>query len=165
MQTIYATSRHRPREPRLDNQPRWLAPAVAAAVLEIGDLAPRLAGLLQVAAIPDRTVKAVLDWSELVADADAGSPFSLDRLRTVLPALVTAFVGAHTYSQAGPGEDGDRCVDLHDQGCGGLVGAVMSRLELIAAELYGEAGRRLAEATRGALADDLDRITAMVLGR
>ncbi len=54
----------------------------------------------------------------------------LDRNRTLLLALVTAIVGAHTYSRTDPGEDGDLHVDVHDQGCGTIVEAVWSRLDV-----------------------------------
>ena len=127
---------------------RWVSPAIAAAAFEIRDLAPGLTSLLYVETLPDATIQTILDWSEEVALPGAGGAFALDRLRTVLPALLTAYLGAHTYSQADPGEDGGRCVDLHDQGCGALVGAVMARLELIAAALHADEGRRLVAEAR-----------------
>jgi len=145
--------------------PRWLSPAVAAAAFEIRDLAPGLASLLYVEVRPDATVQAILDWSEEVAFPGAVGAFALDRLRTVLPALVTAYLGAHTYSQADPGEDGGLCVDLHDRGRGALVAAMRSRLDVIATALHGEEGRRLVAATHADLADHLDRIARLIVAR
>ena len=68
-------------------------------------------------------MQAFLDWSE-EAFSDVWQDLMLDRLRTLLLALVTAFVGAHTYSRTDPGEDGDLHVDVHDQRCGTIVEAV-----------------------------------------
>ena len=144
---------------------RWMDPAVAAAAFELQDLAPGLASLLYVGALPDATVRAILDWSEDLASSDSGRAFALERLRKVLPALVTAYLGAHTYSRADPAKERGRCIDLHDQGCGALVGAVMARLAVIAAALHGEDGRRIAAATRAGLADNLDRIATMIVAR
>ena len=163
--TAHGTSARRPVPAGAGAHPRWVSPAIAAAAFEIRDLAPRLSSLLYIRTLPDKTVQAILDWSEDAVSLDAGQAFALDRLRTVLPALVTAFVGAHTYSRADPGEDGDHCVDLHDQGCGVLVAAVRTRLELIAMALHGEEGRRLVAATHADLADHLDRIARLIVAR
>ena len=165
MQTnAHGTSARRPVPAGAGAHPRWLSPAIAAAMFDLQELAPRLSSLLYVRVLPDATVQAILDWSE-EASSDAGKALTLDRLRAVFPALVTAFVGAHTYSRADPGEDGGLCVDLHDQGCGALVGAMRSRLELIAMALHGEEGRRLVAATHADLADHLDRIARLVMAR
>lgn len=165
MQTNHETSGRPPVPSGARAHPRRLSPAIAVAVFELRDLAPGLSSLLHVSAIPDATVQTILDWSDEVC-VDAGQAFALDRLRTVLPALTRAYVGAHTYSRADPGEDGDRCVDLHDQGGrGALVGAVMSRLDVIATALHGDDGRWLVAATRAGLADHLDRIAAMIIAR
>ena len=101
--TAHGTSARRPVPAGAGAHPRWVSPAIAAAAFEIRDLAPRLSSLLYIRTLPDKTVQAILDWSEDAVSLDAGQAFALDRLRTVLPALVTAFVGAHTYSRADPG--------------------------------------------------------------
>ena len=163
--TAQGTSARRPVPAGAGAHPRWVSPAIAAAAFEIRDLAPRLSSLLYIRTLPDKTVQAILDWSEDAVSLDAGQAFALDRLRTVLPALITAFVGAHTYSRADPGEDGGHCLDLHDQGCGVLVAAVRTRLELIAMALHGEEGRRLVAATHADLADHLDRIARLIVAR
>ena len=163
--TAHGTSARRPVPAGAGAHPRWLSPAIAAAAFEIRDLAPRLSSLLYIRTLPDKTVQAILDWSEDAVSLDAGQAFALDRLRRVLPALVIAFVGAHTYSRADPGEECGRCVDLHDKGCGALVWRVMSRLELIAAALHADEGPRLVAEARSSLADHLDRIAALVMER
>lgn len=145
--------------------PRWLGPAAANACRELRDIAPSLSSLLYVPAMPDRTLHVLLAWAEIVAGEDTGSAFALDRLRTVLPALVTAFVAAHTYTRAHPGDNAGQVIDLHDQGCGRLVGTVMSHLGTIAAALHGDDGRRLACDARSDLAEHLGRIAALVVGR
>ena len=115
--TAHGTSARRPVPAGAGAHLRWLSPAIAAAAFEIRDLAPRLSSLLYIRTLPDKTVQAILDWSE-EASSDAGKALTLGRLRAVFPALVTAFVGARTYSRTDPGEDGDLHVDVHDQGCG-----------------------------------------------
>ena len=102
MQTNHGTSGRPPVPSAARAHPRWLSPAIAVAVFELRDLAPRLSSLLYVSAIPDTTVQTILDWSEEVS-VDAGRALAFDRLRAVFPAFVTAFVGAHTYSRADPG--------------------------------------------------------------
>lgn len=165
MQTTQGTSGRQPVLAGAGAHPRWLSPAVAAATFELRDLAPRLASLLYVTAIPDNTVRAVLEWSEDVISPDSGQAFALDRLRAVLPALTVAYVVAHTYSRSDAGEGVDQCIDLHDQGCGALVRAVRSRINVIAMALHGEEGRRLVAASHAGLADHLERITRLIMTR
>jgi len=70
-------------------------------------------------------VQAFLDRYE-EASSDAGQNFMLDRLF----ALVTAFIGAHAYSRTERQEDGDLHASVYNQGCGTIVEAVWSRLDV-----------------------------------
>ena len=145
--------------------PRWLGAAAANACFELRDIAPRLSSLLYVPAMPDRTLQVLLDWSEIVTGEDTGSAFTLERLRIVLPALVTAFIASHTYARSDQSENDGPCIDLHDHGCGSLVGTVISHLGTIAVALHADDGRRLAGAARSDLAEHLGRIAALVMRR
>ena len=80
MQTNHGTSGRPPVPSAARAHPRWLSPAIAVAVFELRDLAPRLSSLLYVSAIPDTTVQTILDWSEEVS-VDAGRALAFDRLR------------------------------------------------------------------------------------
>ena len=145
--------------------PRWLGPAAANACFELRDIAPLLSSLLYVPAMPDRTLQVILDWSETAGAHDAGPAFALDQLRTVLPALVTAFIASHTYTRSDQSNSSGPCIDLHDQGCGSLVGTVISHLGTIAVALHGDDGRRLAGAAQSDLVEHLGRIAILVVGR
>lgn len=144
---------------------RWASPATAAVYFELRDLAPLLSGLLYSQTIPDSTLQVILDWSEAIAAPDAGSTLDLDRLRTIFPALVVAFVAGHTYARADPGENGGDCIDLYDQGCGTLVATVMALAAAITIALHGDEGQRLVVAAHADLKCHLTRITKMIAGR
>lgn len=139
---------------------RWADPETAALYFALRDMAPELAGLIYCRSMPEARLATLLDWSELVGTKDGSDAFAIDRLRDVLPALVTAFVASHTYRPA----DGD-IVELYDAGCGSVVGRVLPMTALIAIALHGEDGRALAEAAQADLAGTLGRIHALMIGR
>ena len=143
---------------------RWMSPATAAAYLELGELAPRLSGLLYSQTIPDSALQVILDWSEAVAATDETSSFDLDRLQALMPALVVAFIAEHSYACADPEGIGG-CIDLYDEGCGALVDRVRWLIATIAVALHGDAGQHLVEDARADLGLRLNRIAGLIAGR
>ncbi|HRO27395.1 hypothetical protein [uncultured Amaricoccus sp.] len=140
---------------------RWADAGTAAAWFQLRDLAPRLAALVH-CPVPDRQLHVVLDWVDQLALPDAGPALALDRLREVLPAMTTCFVGAHTYAvtpaSAGRGE----ALELHDpDGCGRVVGRVLPLLSMITMSLHGAEGDRLVKAVHADLVRMLERIWAV----
>jgi hypothetical protein len=146
----------------MGNPLRWVDPETAAAWFDLRALAPQLSGLIYCAPMPDQALSVLLNWADAVAAPDGSDAFTLARLGTVLPALVTAFVAAHTYGQ---GDSGGDVVELFDAGCGAIVARVLPMAGLIAVALHGDAGRALVEASRADLARTLTRIHALMIGR
>ncbi len=139
---------------------RWMNSGTAAACYEVKALAPTLANLLYDPIMPERPLAAVLDWAETAAAPGSMAAFELSCLRSVLPAMVTAYVASHTYQLEPAGdrnEESDRLV-LRDTGHGAVVGRIMMLLTEVVAPIHGEAGRELAQASRGDLARALFRI-------
>lgn len=143
----------------------WADPATVGVYVEMRNLAPELSSLMYCAAMPERSLATVLDWSETVTDLDPGPAFSVERLREVLPALVVAFVASHTYELQERREGDGDVINLYDAGCGTLVGEVMGLTGLLAIALHGEPGRALVESARRDLAGNLLKISERVAGR
>jgi hypothetical protein len=141
---------------------RWQSPAAVEAYLKIRSLAPRLARLLYCPAIPDATLHTLLDWSEAVPLDDADSAFALDRLHRVAPALVVAFLASHRYSRPAHEDGSSHCIDLHDTGCGTLVGTILSLLATVVVALHGKEGQCLVAGVREDLVAGLNKISAMI---
>ncbi len=144
---------------------RWADSETAATYYDLRELAPQLAGLIYCRSMPERPLAVVLDWSDAVVSPDCADALCLDRLREVLPALVTAFVAAHTYARGERWDAGNDVVELYDAGCGGVVAKALPLVGLIAVALHGDGGRALAAASRSDLADALSRTHAMMIGR
>ena len=147
------------------NPLRWADPETAAVWYTLGDLAPQLSGLLYCGSMPEKPLSVLLDWSEMLMSEDCAAAFGLDRLAQVLPALVRAFVAAHTYARAERWDSGRDVVELYDTGCGSVVGRALGLAGLIAMAMHGDAGRELVEASRAELAETLARIHELMSGR
>jgi hypothetical protein len=146
------------------NPLRWAGPETASAWYDLRGLAPKLSGLIYCAPMPDGPLSILLEWSEAVG-SDCSDAFAVERLRAVLPALVRAFVASHTYSRSERWDSGSDVVELHDAGCGSVVGRVLPLTGLIAVALHGDEGRALVEASRAELAGTLARIHELMIGR
>lgn len=144
---------------------RWSDPTTIGACCEIRDLAPQLSNLIYCAPMPDAPLEKVLVWSEIVTEADPEPAFSLDALRGVMPALVLAFVAAHTYSRDERSGGGGEVIDLYDAGCGSVVGRVMELAAIIAIAMHGDAGQRLVGAAHADLSDKLRSIAEFIARR
>ena len=144
---------------------RWADRATAAAYYDLRDLAPQLSGLINSAAMPEAPLSVVLDWAEAVIAPEPGAAFTLERLGEVLPALVTAFLASHTYASEERREGGGDVIDLHDAGCGTVVGQVLPLTSRIAMALHGDEGRTLVQATQTDLTGSLCRIAEMIRGQ
>lgn len=149
----------------MGNPLRWADPETAAAWFDLRALAPQLSGLIYCAPMPDKALSILLDWADAVAAPDGSDAFTLARLGTVLPALVTAFVAAHTYGRPEQGDNLNEVVELYDAGCGAIVGRVMPMTGLIAVALHGDEGRQLVEAARSQLAGILGKIHTLMTNR
>jgi hypothetical protein len=144
---------------------RWAGPETAAAYYELCALAPQLAGLIYCRSMPEKPLSVVLDWSEDIVSPHCPDAFCFNRLREVLPALVTAFVAAYTYSRGEGWGTSNDVVELYDAGCGGVVAMALPLAGLIAVALHGEERRALAAASRDDLAATLSRIHAIMSAR
>jgi hypothetical protein len=135
---------------------RWADAETALAWLTLRDLAPQLAALVH-CPVPDKQLHLVLDWVDQLALPNAEPALGLDRLREVLPAIATCFVGAHTYAVRPASLGRNEALELFDpDGCGRIVLRVLPLTSILAAELHGEDGTRL-------VADVYAHIRAMLL--
>lgn len=147
------------------NPLRWADPETAAAWYDLRDLAPQLSGLLYCGSMPDQPLTVLLDWSEALVSQGCSAAFGLDRLGEVLPALVRAFVASHAYARVERWGGGRDVVELHDTGCGSVVGRALPLTGLIAVALHGDEGRGLVEASRAELVGTLAGIHDRMVGR
>ena len=144
---------------------RWADAQTASVWFELRDLAPALAGLIH-CPVPDRHLQVVLEWADALALPDAGPALALDRLGEVLPAIVSAFVAAHTYAVAPPSADHGESLEVYDRdGCGRVVGRVLPLVSILAVSLHGDAGERLVAAIHAELLGTLHRLWDMIAGR
>lgn len=136
--------------------------ATVGVFVELRELAPQLSGLVYcAAAIPDKSLDTVLDWSAQIEAPDPARAFDLERLGMVFPALVAAFIASHTYVRIS-----DRDVlELYDIGCGRLTSKIMGLTAQIAMAHHGDRGRALVEAARDDLASKLSKISDLIVGR
>ena len=141
---------------------RWADPEIAAVWFALRDFAPKLAALVH-CPVPDRQLYVVLAWADQLALPDPGPALDLDRLREVLPAIRTCFVGAHTYAMKPASPDGGAVLELYDlDGAGRIVGRVLGLNSIVAMSLHGEDGHRLVQDVHADLKETLGRLWEMI---
>ena len=139
--------------------------ATAIAYDQLRDLAPRLSELIYCAAVPERQLRLILDWSADIGSPETGDALSMERLRAVAPALVVAFVAAHAYSLDKGQDERGHSLKLRDLGGGATVGDTLAVVAVIAVDLHGEEGRDIVKAAGSDLAAMLSRVAAMIGAR
>jgi hypothetical protein len=126
---------------------------------------PALAGLVYVAALPDRTLGELLDWADALRGDRGSDALDLTTLERIMPRLLVAYLASHVYTARPVDGRGEVAVTLTDVGPGLLVERTLVHVAHVALALHHDAGKSLVDRCEREWRDRIIAIVSAVIAR